>query len=65
MTIADFGRYLQRKINIVLILIFIVGLIVSFAFVYFIEKRKKIRRQRRSENNKGKFEYMRKIVKDK
>jgi len=48
----------------VILLILISGLLVSFSFFYLIEKRRRIRDEIRRENNKEKFEYLRRIVRD-
>jgi len=48
----------------VILLVLIAGLIIAFSFVFLIERRKTIRNKRRMKNNKGKFEYLRKIVRE-
>ena len=47
-----------------ILLVLIAGLIIAFSFVFLIERRKRIRNKRRVKNNKGKFEYLRKIVRE-
>jgi len=48
----------------VILLVLIVGLIIAFSFVFLIERRKKARNRRRMKNNKGKFEYIRRVLND-
>jgi hypothetical protein len=50
--------------EIVNLLILIAGLLVSFSFFYLIEKRRRIRNNRRKESYRGKFEHLRRIVRE-